>query len=144
MTIKVDGAKCRCGNEGCWKLYASEHALIKKAEQLGITIPSNGELSLNSLLTLAENNDKEAILLFKEIGDYLGVGINNIINIFNPQQVIIGNRMATSKKWIEESLNKRVANQALWFQQNDLQIDFSELSTLSSTLGVAAFSSGSI
>ena len=139
MTIEVGGKKCRCGNEGCWELYASEQALIHKAEQSGIPLPTNGEYALNNLLMLAENGNEEAIKLFEEIGDYLGVGINNIINIFNPQQVIIGNRIATSQKWIEKSLHQRL-NQALWFQRNDLQVSFSELSTLSTALGVAAFS----
>lgn len=140
MTIQVNGSKCRCGNDGCWELYASEQALINNAGLLDIPLPSNKEGDLNNLLTLAENGNKDVIKLFEQTGDYLGVGINNIINIFNPQQVIIGNRMASSKKWLEESLNTRVANQALWFQRSDLQIDFSELSTLSSALGVAAFS----
>lgn len=139
MTIEINGTKCRCGNEGCWELYASEQALINKAEQLGIALPANGEFALNNLLMLAENGNQDAISLFDQIGDYLGVGINNIINIFNPQQVIIGNRMATSQKWIENHLNKRL-NQALSFQQNDLQINFSELSTLATALGVTAFS----
>lgn len=140
MTIQVNGSKCRCGNDGCWELYASEQALINKAGLLEIPFPSDKEGDLNNLVTLAENGNKEVISLFEQTGDYLGVGINNIINIFNPQQVIIGNRMASSKKWLKESLNKRVTNQALWFQRSDLQIDFSELSTLSSALGVAAFS----
>jgi len=140
MTIQVNGSKCRCGNDGCWELYASEKALLNKAGLLDIPRPSDKEADLNNLMTLAENGNKEVITLFEQTGDYLGVGINNIINIFNPQQVIIGNRMASSKKWLMESLNKRVANQALWFQRSDLQIDFSELSTLSSALGVAAFS----
>lgn len=139
MTIEIDGKKCRCGNEGCWELYASEQALINKAEQLGIKLPANGEFALQNLLMLAEDDNANAITLFSQIGDYLGVGINNIINIFNPQQVIIGNRMATSQKWIENSLKKRL-NQALWFQKSDLQINFSELTTLSAALGVAAFS----
>ena len=43
----------------------------------------------------------KSFILFEQIGDYLGVGINNIINIFNPQQVIIGNRIATSEKWLK-------------------------------------------
>lgn len=139
MTIEVNGIKCRCGNEGCWELYASEQTLINKATQLGITLPADGEFALNDLLTLTEQGNEDAIALFNQVGDYLGVGINNIINIFNPQQVIIGNRMATSQKWIEKSLNKRLS-QSLWFQQSDLQINFSELSTLSTALGVIAFS----
>ena len=120
MTIQVNGPKCSCGNEGCWELYASEQALINKAGPLDIPLPSNKEGDLNNLLTLAENGNKEVISLFEQTGDYLGVGINNIINIFNPQQVIIGNRMASSKKWLKESLTERVANQALWFQRSDL------------------------
>src|SRR5690625_4976700 len=139
MTIEVNGIKCRCGNDGWWELYASEQALLKSAFQQGITNSSNPQTSYESLYKLAENGDKETIKLFEQIGDYLGVGINNIINTFNPQQVIIGNRLATSQNWIEKSLNKRL-NQALWFQQNDLQINFSELSTLSTALGVTAFS----
>lgn len=137
MTIQADGAKCRCGNEGCWELYASEQALTRKAEKLDI--PSDMQ-DLEGLVTLAESGNDEIIELFEQTGDYLGIGINNIINIFNPQQVIIGNRLAYSEKWLKKPLNKRIANQALWFQQNDLQIDFSELSTRSTALGVAAFS----
>lgn len=137
MTIQAGGAKCRCGNEGCWELYASEQALVKQAEKLDI--PSDMQ-DLEGLVTLAENGNDEIIALFEQTGDYLGIGINNIINIFNPQQVIIGNRLAYSEKWLKDSLNKRISNQALWFQQNDLQIDFSELSTRSTALGVAAFS----
>ena len=140
MTIQVNGPKCSCGNEGCWELYASEQALLKKAESLGIPLPATGGFDLTYLLARAENGDEEVISLFKQSGDYLGVGINNIINIFNPQQVIIGNRMASSEKWLKKSLTDRVAKQALWFQQSDLQIDFSKLSTLSTSLGVAAFS----
>ncbi|SEM75596.1 xylose repressor, XylR [Paenisporosarcina quisquiliarum] len=137
MTIQAEGAKCRCGNEGCWELYASEQALTRQAEKLDI--PSDMQ-DLEGLVTLAERGNDEVIALFEQTGDYLGIGINNIINIFNPQQVIIGNRLASSEKWLKEPLNKRVAKQALWFQQNDLQIDFSELSTRSTALGVAAFS----
>ncbi|WP_106532380.1 ROK family protein [Planomicrobium soli] len=140
MTIQVDGPVCRCGNQGCWELYASEQALIAKAAQLNLPVPAKQELELTTLISLAENGNQEIITLFEEVGDLLGVGINNIINTFNPQQVIIGNRLASSNRWLEESLNKRVSKQALWFQQNDLQISFSELSTLSAALGVSAFS----
>ena len=49
---------------------------------------------LEGLVTLAENGNDEIIALFEQTGDYLGIGINNIINIFNPQQVIIGNQIS--------------------------------------------------
>ncbi|OZU88314.1 ROK family protein [Virgibacillus indicus] len=140
MTIEVNGEKCRCGSEGCWELYASEQALVKNAEQSGIKPSFEDEISLENLMMLAENGDSETIKLFEKIGDYLGVGINNIINIFNPEQVIIGNRIASAEKWLKEPLTNRMLKQTLWFNQKDLKIDFSELSTHSAALGVAAFS----
>lgn len=140
MTIQVNGPTCRCGNKGCWELFASEQALLTAAEKMNLTSQTGKELELSDLLTLAEQGDQRVIALFEQAGDYLGVGINNIINGFNPQQVIIGNRMASSSKWLHKTLTDRVSNQALWFQQNDLTICFSELSTFSSALGAAAFS----
>lgn len=140
MTIQVNGPTCRCGNKGCWELYASEQALLTAAEKMNLPSLAGKELELGDLLALAEQGDPKVISLFEQAGDYLGVGINNIINSFNPQQVIIGNRMASSYKWLNKTLTDRVSNQALWFQQNDLTICFSELSTFSSALGVSAFS----
>lgn len=140
MTIQVNGPTCRCGNKGCWELYASEQALLTAAEKMKLSSLTGKELELSDLLALAEQGDPKVISLFEQAGDYLGVGINNIINSFNPQQVIIGNRMASSYKWLNKTLTDRVSNQALWFQQNDLTICFSELSTFSSALGVSAFS----
>ncbi|AQQ52379.1 ROK family protein [Planococcus lenghuensis] len=140
MTIQANGEKCRCGNEGCWELYASEQALITKAQQLGIPLPENAGFDLQTLMTLASEGNAEVEALFEQTGDYLGIGIINIINTFNPKQVVIGNRMAAAEEWLSGPIKKRVENQALWFQQNDLEIAFSERSTRSAALGVAAFS----
>src|SRR5690625_783159 len=140
MTIEVHGENCRCGSKGCWELYASEQALLNKAKQLEITVPNNEETSLEYLLTLAEDGHKDAIQLFDKIGEYIGIGIKNIFNTFNPEQVIIGNRIAVAEKWIKEPIHKRLINQTLWPHQENLQLNFSELSTHSTTLGIAAYS----
>ena len=140
MTIEVHGENCRCGSKGCWELYASEQALLNKAKQLEITVPNNEETSLEYLLTLAEDGHKDAIQLFDKIGEYIGIGIKNIFNTFNPEQVIIGNRIAVAEKWIKEPIHKRLINQTLWPHQENLQLNFSELSTPSTALGIAAYS----
>ncbi|GAA0497110.1 xylose repressor [Salinibacillus aidingensis] len=141
MTVEVNGSKCRCGNKGCWELYASEQSLLGNTEQSGnLNLQTDKDHTLETILDLAQNGDKEAIQRFQNIGQYLGVGINNIINIFNPEQVIIGNRMASAEKWLKEPLNDWIHNQTLWFSQKDLRIDFSHLLTHSTALGVAAFS----
>ena len=77
--------------------------------------------------------------LFEEIGDYLGVGVKNIINIFNPEQVIIGNRISLAERWLIGPLNRRI-NQTTWFNQENTKINFLKQATHSTALGVAAFS----
>ncbi|HWO78403.1 MAG TPA: ROK family transcriptional regulator [Bacillus sp. (in: firmicutes)] len=138
MTIQANGLKCRCGNEGCWELYASEQALLNAAKQQNIKTSLKESLTLEDILSLAENGDQLAIRLFENIGNYLGIGVTNIINIFNPEQIIIGNRLASAKKWLIKPLKQKMETHTLWYQQHDLNINFSELSTLSTALGVSA------
>ncbi|WP_082235709.1 ROK family transcriptional regulator [Halobacillus massiliensis] len=133
-SIEVNGQKCRCGNRGCWELYASEQALIKKADE------NADPETLEIMLKKAESGDKEAIETFHNIGKYLGAGVANIINSFNPKQVIIGNRLAAAKRWLENPMLEQTKNSALWFQQEELEISFSALNTHSAALGMAAFS----
>ncbi|WP_226527809.1 ROK family transcriptional regulator [Metabacillus niabensis] len=134
MVIEINGIPCRCGSRGCWETYASEHALLKRSET---------EISLEELITMAKEKDEKAISLFHEIGTYLGYGINNIINTFNPEQIIIGNRLAMAEEWIKQPVLDIVYSQSLFFQQQDLQIDFSKHSTHSAALGVAALTTES-
>lgn len=139
MTIELNGKQCNCGNTGCWELYASEKALATNMDVFDIPKPPKEIQDLDYLLSLTEENNDKVIQLFEQIGEYLGLGINNIVNIFNPEQVIIGNRMSSASKWIEKPINKRLT-QSLSFQKEDLRIDFAELSTHSAALGMAAFS----
>lgn len=131
MIIEMNGKQCNCGSRGCWEAYASEHALLEMADE---SIDS-----LESLITLAENGDEVAHNLFETIGDYLGFGINNIINTFNPDQVIIGNRLALAKKWIDKPIRNSVKNHTLSFHQQEMQLTFSKLEKYSTALGVSAF-----
>jgi glucokinase-like ROK family protein len=138
MTIEVNGTKCSCGNQGCWELYASEKSLLLDAKRS--ELQNKEDFCLETIIERANSGESESIHLFEKTGKYLGVGINNIINIFNPEQVIIGNRMAEAEKWIRKPLIDWIKNQTLWFSQKDLKVDFSNLLTHSTALGVAAFS----
>lgn len=140
MTIEVDGPLCRCGNQGCWELYASEKALVNSAAEKEIRPAEGQKLSLEMLNELAEGGDPVAINIFREIGNYLGIGINNIINIFNPEQIIVGNRLASSGNWLRESIKEK-QKQMLRIHQKDLNICFSQLSRYSAALGASAYAS---
>src|SRR5699024_5695034 len=101
MTIEKDGIDCRCGNQGCWELYASEKALLERADKNGYS-----QATLEQLIAAADNGEAKAIQLFENLGDYLGVGITNIIHIFNPEQVVIGNVLQLAEKHILPAIEK--------------------------------------
>jgi glucokinase-like ROK family protein len=129
MIIDINGKPCSCGSRGCWEAYASENALLEMA---------NTD-SLESMIALAEDRNQISHKLLGEIGTYLGYGINNIINTFNPDQVIIGNRLALAKQWIEEPIRTTIQNHTLAHHQKEMRIDFSKLGKYSTALGVSAF-----
>ncbi|MGG3470053.1 ROK family protein [Neobacillus pocheonensis] len=131
MIIDLNGKRCNCGSKGCWEAYASESALLKTAGQNTDT--------LESLINRAGHGDEAAKALFADIGRYLGYGINNIINTFNPDQVIIGNRLALAKEWIEQPIRTTIKNHTLSHHLNELRLDFCKLEKHSTVLGVSAF-----
>ncbi|MEQ6376538.1 ROK family transcriptional regulator [Bacillaceae bacterium S4-13-56] len=139
MTIESNGLLCRCGNQGCWELYASEQALIKKAKKIDY-LATRDDVTLELLCELAASGDERIKTLFSEVGEYLGIGVTNIVNGFNPRKVIIGNRMEIAEQWIRAALELKVNNNSLRFHRNDVKIDFSHLNSHSTALGVAAFS----
>jgi glucokinase-like ROK family protein len=131
MIIHVNGRPCGCGSKGCWETYSSEDALLKRAN-----IP---EASLESLIQAADQGDISVIELFDEIGIYLGLGINNIINTFNPELIVIGNRLAKAKNWLDKHVQNTILHHTLPFHQKEVEVCFSKLSIYPAALGVSAF-----
>ncbi|WP_044748331.1 ROK family transcriptional regulator [Bacillus alveayuensis] len=139
MIIEVNGPPCSCGSKGCWELYASEQSLLQGAKQLHSLSLIKEETTLETLLDLAAANNQEVIQLFNRIGSYLGIGINNLINTFNPQQIIIGNRLSMAKRWLEQPINQVIETRTSPFHRADLKIEFSKLSIYSAALGISFF-----
>ncbi|WP_067842168.1 ROK family transcriptional regulator [Amphibacillus sediminis] len=138
MTIVKNGRPCRCGNLGCWERYASEQALIDEAVTRQILNQQQPD-PFKHLIELAAKGNQEAITLFEEIGTYIGIGLTNCINIFNPEQVIIGNQFIDAKQWIYPAIKAYVDHHTIGFHQLDLKIDFARLGVYSTASGMAAF-----
>ncbi|MCC3374813.1 ROK family transcriptional regulator [Cohnella sp. REN36] len=131
LSIEANGRPCRCGNRGCWELYASEQALLERAAEDGI---AGG---LDELLAEAENGNAAVREMFAEIGRSLGVGIANIVNVFNPNAVLIGNRMSRARVWIEDALRETVEQRALNFHLRNVRLLYAELGERSAVMGAA-------
>jgi N-acetylglucosamine repressor len=89
-TINPQGPLCACGKRGCLEAYVGDPGLIRSAQE-SFTL---GKLSasvqdLDELLSLAQTGDTAALEIFDQAGRILGIGIANLINLFNPKKIII-------------------------------------------------------
>ena len=111
MSINYSGPQCSCGNYGCLELYSSTHAISQYIEN---------ELKINSKTTNAKSLRFEDILAAYHCKDALAteainsscyclsLGIVNLINLFNPEGIIIGDEMAKIGSPLFETLNKNI------------------------------------
>lgn len=88
--INPDGPMCACGNRGCLEAYASDPAILRQAaeayERKEITAPVN---SVEEIVKLAESGNPAILAILEKAGHYLGFGIANLLNLFNPKLIII-------------------------------------------------------
>jgi predicted NBD/HSP70 family sugar kinase len=86
-TVMVGGRACRCGSRGCLEAYIGAEAIL---DRYGLPLPGDDqESALAALIDQAATSPKAADVL-ADTATYLGVGIANLINLFNPEQIILG------------------------------------------------------
>lgn len=137
LTIESNGKKCPCGNSGCWELYASESALLEESKLAGSI---DGDISIDTILNEARKGNRKVLQLLNNIGEHIGIGLTNIINTFNPEMIIIGNRMALLENWITNPINRILTERLSTYHRSNTNIRFSSLGTYSSALGASSFS----
>lgn len=114
MSIMPEGLKCPCGSVGCFELYASGTAInrrLKEDMEKGIQSKAfeladykaenlNGKV----LNQAAELGDAYALEVYRKEGYYLGIGIANQFNFFNPDTIVLGGGVTKAKKYFHEAL----------------------------------------
>lgn len=94
--VQIDGALCRCGQRGCIEAYVADFALVREAETVlrGETMPQETQAIIELLAQRAREGDAGAASIFRRAGRMLGVGLANVINVFDPGILVLaGERM---------------------------------------------------
>ncbi|MFG1775369.1 ROK family protein [Micromonospora sp. NPDC049048] len=89
MVVVRDGAPCECGSRGCWETEIGEYALLRAAGRSD----ARGRDALLAVFDAADRGDLRAQTAVRQAGDWLGFGVANLVNIFNPEMVIFGGSM---------------------------------------------------
>jgi glucokinase-like ROK family protein len=123
MTIDPNGTKCNCGSYGCWETYVSALAVFRRVResilageesQLAEVVQDGFErITIPLMVEAARNGDRVALAAFAETGFYLGVGLANLINIFNPQKVVLGGYLTQAYEFLLPVIQKTVQERAL-------------------------------
>ena len=108
MTIVAGGKQCICGNRGCWEKYAS--AASAGSLYLGDRPPSRGETvpRFVEIVSKAEVGDIRSRRTLEKIGDFLGIGIANVIMGIGIPRVIISGRLVYGWEFIEEPMKAAI------------------------------------
>lgn len=86
MVVNPNGRACGCGSRGCWETEIGEYALLSAAGR----VTGTGRDGINAVLDAAGRGDAAAQAAARQVGDWLGFGVANLVNIFNPEMVIFG------------------------------------------------------
>jgi len=108
MKVHLDGALCRCGQRGCLEAYLADYALAREASTaLGRNTRNlqSPHAMLETLFGQAKAGNQAARTIFRRAGRYLSVGLSNVIQIFDPELIILsGERMRYDYLYADEVL----------------------------------------
>lgn len=99
VSVHVDGPRCHCGNRGCLEMYCSSLALVESAVQEGKNNPKSRlskarHITPETVFQLARGGDEGAKRCVKQAAHFIGLGIVNLINCYNPNTILLCNQMA--------------------------------------------------
>lgn len=104
ITLQEDGPPCGCGKRGCLEALTSDPAVVRQA-QVAITLGERTPLAeaepltLEAIVAAADAGDKLARRLLSDAGHWLGRGIAHLVNILNPQMIIVGGEGVRAGEW---------------------------------------------
>lgn len=148
MTIDSNGRRCKCGNYGCLEQYASGPAIAVRAVE-GIEAGSesmlvdmvDGKLDDVTAATVYEAavlGDAYAGEVVKDTARFLGAGVANIVNILNPQMIVIAGGVTRAGDYLFEPLRAEVRRRAFRSAQECCSIVSAQLPGTAGVVGAAA------
>jgi glucokinase len=136
VSIDPEGPECPCGGRGCFELYASGTALVNtmradmKAGKPSLAFEDAAyrpeELSGALLSRAAERGDPYALELYRKEGYYLGIGMANLFNLFDPEVIVLGGGVTKAKKFFDAALVETLQKRCMQKVERD-RIRYSEL-----------------
>jgi predicted NBD/HSP70 family sugar kinase len=86
MIVNPAGAECACGSVGCWETEIGERAMLVRAGRPA----TGGREAVDELIAAAFAGEPQAAASVASVGEWLGIGVASLVNVFNPTLVVLG------------------------------------------------------
>ncbi|WP_250573216.1 ROK family protein [Nonomuraea sediminis] len=135
MIVNPGGRTCGCGSRGCLEAEVGERALLEAAGRVGPG--QHGRDAVRAVVDAADRGDIVAQEALSRVGDWLGLGVANLVNIFNPELVIFGGMLREIYLGSAAQVRSRLALHALAPQREKLRLRTSALADDATLVGAA-------
>ena len=149
MTIMPDGPKCHCGNFGCLEALASGWAIARDAvthinsgDSSSITRIVNGkmeDITAETVAAAARQGDRLASEIVNKAAIYFGIGLANLINIFNPERIVIGGGLSKMGGMLLKPAKQVIKERAFRLPIKTVRLVRARLGSNAGIVGAAAY-----
>lgn len=143
MTLVPDGRPCTCGNTGCLEMYSSARGIVQsyreaQAKTSGRVPDQMEQISSEQVYEAAGAGNEIALRVMKDMGRMLGIGIASLINIFNPERIVVGGGVTAAWPLFIGATREEIIKRAFEVPAKRTEIVPSELGDDAGLVGAAA------
>jgi glucokinase len=136
------GVACTCGSRGCLEVYASATAIVRMTREARprypqSTLHTSEDLTSERVYQAGREGDELALEVFRRMGVYLGIGVASLINIINPELVVIGGGLSNGWELFEKHMKQQVIERAFPIPARRVKIARAECGDDAGLLGAA-------
>src|SRR5215212_3601116 len=111
------GVACTCGSSGCLEVFASATAIVRMTREASPRYPDSilqgrEDHTAAMIFEAGQEGDELALEVFRRMGVYLGIGLANLINILNPEMIVIGGGVVNGWDLFEKDMHQQVEERA--------------------------------
>lgn len=147
-----DGPICGCGDTGCLEAFASGPAIVALAQDYikggkstkfrEMAAAEGGEITPYMVAKAAEEGDPVAKRIFEIVGEYIGIGLTSVINLLNPEKIIIGGGVAESGELLLEPIRCTIKERAMVVAGSAVEIVPAQLGNSAGVIGASMLVEG--
>jgi predicted NBD/HSP70 family sugar kinase len=126
MVLDEAGPPCGCGRNGCWEAYVGLGALLRRVDPTADRAVDPRE-AVEQIARAAERGDDATRQALCEVGKWLGIGCSILVNVFNPEVLVLGGYFARIGPWVYEIAMKELAEHVLAPDLGGCRVSFSAL-----------------